>query len=105
MVREEYDARMPIVRPGEFGDRFMVILSGVVDVRIEEESGPTPLATLRSGDVLSELLLLTSQRKTITAVAREDVDLYACTKETFRAALETCASLREQVCKVAFQHS
>jgi CRP-like cAMP-binding protein len=83
----------------------MVVLSGVMDVQIEGESGPTPVATLRSGDVLSELLLLTSRRKTITAVAREDVELYACTKEAFRSALETSASLREQVCKVAFQHS
>jgi putative ABC transport system ATP-binding protein len=105
MVRQEYEAGMAIVRPGEFGDRFMIILSGVVDVQIEEEGGPTPLATLRSGDVLSELSLLTSQRRTVTAVAREDVDLYACTKEAFRAALETSDSLRDQVCKVVFQLS
>jgi putative ABC transport system ATP-binding protein len=104
MVREEYEAGMPIVRPREFGDRLLVVLSGVVDVQIEEEGGPTPLATLHSGDVLSELFLLTSKRETITAVAREDVDLYACTKEVFRAALETSASLRDQVCKVVFQH-
>jgi putative ABC transport system ATP-binding protein len=105
MTLEKYKASMPIVRAGEFGDRFLVVLSGVVDVQIEEEGGPIPLATLRSGEVLSELSLMTSKRKTITAVAREDVDVYACTKQVFRAALETSASLRDQVSKVVFQLS
>jgi putative ABC transport system ATP-binding protein len=104
MTREEYEAGTAIVRPGEFGDRFFVVLSGAVDVQIEEEGEPTPLATLRSGGVLSELSLLTSKRETVTAVAREQVELYACTKEVFRVSLERSASLRDQVCKIVFQH-
>jgi putative ABC transport system ATP-binding protein len=105
MTREEYAAGMPIVRSGEFGDRFFVVLSGVVDVQIEEEGELTPLITLQSGEVLSELSLLTSRRKTITARAREEVIVYTCTKAIFRAALDTSASLRDQVSKLVFQHS
>lgn len=105
MTREEYEAQTAIVRPGEFGDRFFVVLSGVVEVLIEEEGGPTHLATLQRGEVLSELSLLTSKRKTVTAVARQEVELYACSREVFRSALEASDSLRDRVCNVIFQRT
>jgi putative ABC transport system ATP-binding protein len=103
MTREEYKAGTPIVGRGEFGDRFFVVLAGVVEVLIEEGSELTTFTALQRGEVLSELSLLTSKRESITAVAREDVELYACTKQVFRAALETSESLRDQVCRQVFQ--
>jgi MFS family permease len=72
-----------IMRQGEPGDRFYVIVSGEVDVvRMGEH-----IATLGPGEHVGEIALLRDVPRTATVTARGDVDLYALDRDEFLSAV------------------
>ena len=74
-------AGLPVVRQGEEGDRFFLIVAGTVDVAVDgvnvREQG--------AGEYFGEIALLRDSPRTATVTAREDVELRALRRETFLA--------------------
>jgi CRP-like cAMP-binding protein len=70
-----------IVRQGEPGDRFYVIVAGTVDVSVDgervREQGP--------GEYFGEIALLRDGPRTATITARDDVELRSLRREPFLA--------------------
>lgn len=61
-----------LVREGEEGSTFFVIVSGRVSVTVAGPQGEVPLAELAPGDFFGEMSLLTGEKRKATVTARED---------------------------------
>jgi putative ABC transport system ATP-binding protein len=102
MTVETYAAGAEVVRQGDPGDKFYVIRTGSVDVRIAEGDLGRTVATLNEGDVFGEAALLTDQPRNATVVAREPLEVYVLGKTDFRSVVDGLPSFREQILKVLF---
>ncbi len=76
-------ATTDLVREGEEGDVFYVIVSGLVDV----SQGARHVATLGPGDYFGEIALLHGVRRVATCTARTDVELFTLEREQFVSAV------------------
>ena len=72
-----------IVRQGESGDRFYVVLEGEVEVLVDG----APIRRMGPGGWFGELALLRDSPRTATVRARSEVELYALEREPFLTAL------------------
>ncbi|MGK2856378.1 MAG: sigma 54-interacting transcriptional regulator [Thermoanaerobaculia bacterium] len=81
-----YEAGDEIIRTGEPGRQFSVMISGRADVRIRAESGkPTTVATMREGDSFGEMSLLSDELTCADVVATEHCRTLALGKDAFHA--------------------
>ena len=72
-----------ILREGDPGDRFYIVVAGTVDV----VQGGVPLTELREGGYFGEIALIRDVARTATVTARTDVVLYALDRDDFLAAV------------------
>jgi MFS family permease len=72
-----------IVREGDAGDRFYIVVEGEVDVT----QAAAPLTQLTAGGYFGEIALLRDVARTATVTARTDVVLYALDRDDFLAAV------------------
>jgi CRP-like cAMP-binding protein len=86
-----------VVREGESGDRFFLVVEGCLDVTCERGDYP-PVA---AGDVFGEIALLQDVPRTATVTAREDCLLYALDRESFLCAVSSHASAAGAARRVA----
>lgn len=100
---EKHSAGSVIVRQGEPGDKFYVIKSGTLEVRIEEAGTSRVVNTLGSGDFFGEVALLTGETRTATVVALTEAELYSLGKEDFQRVIETSDSFEAELRKVVFE--
>jgi ATP-binding cassette subfamily B protein len=80
MAREEVPAGMPIVREGENGERFYVVLSGMLNVS-QQTLGDRRI--LRPGDYFGEVALAMNMPRTATVRAVTAAVVASCDRETF----------------------
>ena len=80
MTREEIPAGASVVSEGESGERFYVVLSGMLSVsqRSRGEQG-----VLRPGDYFGEVALAMDIPRTATVRALTPVTVASCDRETF----------------------
>ena len=83
LVPLRVDAGSMIVREGDEGDRFYLLVEGELDVSQEGAS----IAELTPGGYFGEIALLRDTRRTATVTARTDAVLYALDREDFLAAV------------------
>jgi len=91
LVPVEARAGETIVREGETGDRFYVIVSGELDVSVDGR----PLATQGPGDHFGEIALLRDVPRTATVSARTDTELLALERDDFVTAVTGHAASSE----------
>jgi ATP-binding cassette subfamily B protein len=80
MTREEVPAGAAVVREGEDGDRFYVVLSGVL-ATTQESLGPRGL--LRPGDTFGEVALTMGIPRTASVRALTPAVVASCDRATF----------------------
>jgi CRP-like cAMP-binding protein len=80
MHRDEVDAGTVVIREGEPGDRFFVLLGGLAAVT---QDGRGARTLLRPGDVFGEVALVMSMPRTATVTAITRCTLGCCDRETF----------------------
>lgn len=81
MQREEVPAGGSVVREGEFpGDRFYVVLSGILSV---SQAAMGPRRVLRPGDYFGEVALTMELPRTASVRALTPVTLASCDRATF----------------------
>ena len=72
-----------VVRQGDSGDRFYVVVEGEIEVTVDG----APVSVLGPGGYFGEIALLRDMPRTATATARTPVVLYALEREDFLAAV------------------
>jgi CRP-like cAMP-binding protein len=80
MTREEISAGAGVVEEGESGERFYVVLSGMLTVS-QQSRGPQ--SVLRPGDYFGEVALAMQMPRTATVRALTPVTVASCDLETF----------------------
>jgi CRP-like cAMP-binding protein len=80
MSREELAPGTPVVREGEPGDRFYVLLSGMAQV-VQQALGERRV--LRPGDTFGEVALAMGVPRTASVHAITPVVVASCDRETF----------------------
>jgi putative ABC transport system ATP-binding protein len=102
MKRRTYPPDTEIIRQGEEGDEFFLIVEGQVEVRIVQDAADIPIATLGPGEFFGEAALLTGEPRNATVTSLSTVTTYVLDKKNFAAAIETSETFREQLLKVYF---
>jgi len=80
MTREEIPAGAGVVSEGDAGDRFYVVLSGMLTVS-QESRGPQSL--LRPGDYFGEVALAMHMPRTASVRTLTPVTVASCDRQTF----------------------
>ena len=83
LVPLRVDAGTVVVRQGDSGDRFYVVVEGEVDIAVDGET----VSELGPGGYFGEIALIRDVPRTATATARTAVVLYALEREDFLAAV------------------
>jgi len=89
----DYPAATPVVRKGEPGSDFFVIVEGEADVR----SGARKLATLRAGSFFGEIALITGSPRTATVTTGTPIRALVISSRDFRKLLQESPGLEFKV--------
>jgi CRP-like cAMP-binding protein len=81
--RVEFEPGVAIVREGDLGDRYYVIVDGHVEIL----QGDRTISTLGRGDGLGEIALLRDGRRTASAVAAGPVIAFTLDRQSFLLAV------------------
>jgi CRP-like cAMP-binding protein len=84
-----------LIREGEPGDRFFVLVKGSAEVR----KGKRRVSTLRAGDFAGEIALLTDAPRTATVRTTSPVTALQATRKGFSALLDTSPKIQRKVLK------
>ncbi len=72
-----------IVKQGDDGDSFYIITHGSADVNIEKHGKHAHLATLKKGDYIGEVSIVSNTKRTATVTANGDVQTLRLSSEAF----------------------
>ncbi len=84
-----------LIREGETGDLFFVLVKGSAEVR----KGRRRIATLGAGDFAGEIALLTDAPRTATVTTTSPVIALRATRKGFSALLETSPKIQQKILK------
>lgn len=84
-----------LIREGERGELFFILVTGSADVR----KGKRRVATLGAGDFVGEIALVTNAPRTATVLATSPVTALRATRKGFSALLETSPGIERKVLK------
>lgn len=97
---ESYLPGERIVRQGEPGEVLYVLVSGTVDVRLDQGGLTTTVTTLEPGKFFGEMSLLTGEPRSATVVAATAVSVIAVGKPALLQLIESDRQLIEKIGEV-----
>ncbi|MBM3564814.1 MAG: cyclic nucleotide-binding domain-containing protein [Alphaproteobacteria bacterium] len=80
-----------LFRQGDPGDEAYLVVSGEIDIFVGNEDKERIISTVRRGDIIGEMAVLTHQPRQATARAKTKATLIAVPAEAFRARLDRLA--------------
>jgi ATP-binding cassette subfamily B protein len=98
-----FGADEPVVRQGETGDRMYLVMSGRLEVAVEDPLGPRRVAVLSEGDHFGEMALLTGEPRTATVRTIEGCELLALSIRDFNDLISRDPTLKAAVDDLARQ--
>ena len=84
---------------GTLGRQALVLVDGTASVLRNGET----IATIKAGDIVGEISLLTGEPRTATVVADTDATVYALSPRDFASLLARCPRLEKRVNRLAFR--
>lgn len=96
-VTEVYPAGREVVREGDPGDRFYVVVRGRVEVERRGASGTEKVAVLSDGDHFGEIALLRNAPRNATIRTTQPTVLLSLPRDSFLRLLDTAPTVREQL--------
>ena len=93
----EIPAGVLVCQRGEPGDRFYVIKSGTVEVRLGLEDTGVPIRRLGAGDFFGEIALLTGARRSADVIAVEETALWILERSDFEKLLAKSVPLLQAI--------
>lgn len=90
-----YVAGSLITRQGELGDCLYILVSGQIDVWLEDGNKRHPLAVLDPVQIMGEMSLLTGEPRSATLTARSDVECHILGQDSFQTVLRNRPELAE----------
>jgi CRP-like cAMP-binding protein len=78
------EAGAVIFRSGDSGEDMYVVLSGTVDIFLEQNGSSIPVAKLRKGDFFGEMSLLEEMPRSGTVIVSEQSELVVLSEDSFR---------------------
>jgi CRP-like cAMP-binding protein/CheY-like chemotaxis protein len=96
-----YDANQTICKIGDPGDTMYIIISGGVDIIIEDKDGnEQTVASSGSGDYFGEMALLTGEPRSATVRTKEPSEMFLLVQKDFDVILEKFPSISLSMSKV-----
>jgi CRP/FNR family cyclic AMP-dependent transcriptional regulator len=96
LTRLKVKAGRVLVREGEIGNEFMIMVNGMAEVT----QGGRSIATIGRGDLVGEMALMDGYghgRRNATVTAITDAEIYAGSPAEFRRIIEAAPSVAEKV--------
>jgi len=82
---------------GTLGRQALVLVEGTATVLRDGEK----IATIKAGDIVGEIALITGERRNATVVTDTDATVYALSPRDFASLLARCPRLEKQVASIA----
>ncbi len=86
-----------VVRRGESGHSFYVVVSGEVEILLGNDGAQLTLARLGGGSSFGEMALLTGEPVSADVVARSETVLFELAEDNFKEAMSQSTTLRDHV--------
>jgi len=95
--RRSFKSGAEIYRSGAYADGGYVIVRGIVDIMSDSSDEAEPLGEYGPASLIGELSMITEKNRSVTAVARDDVEVIKITRQLFRRMLEEFPELASLV--------
>ena len=97
--RVSFGKNSTLVTQGEEGDTFYIITKGVAEVTMEKNGTVTTLATLKTGDYIGEVSIISNTKRTATVTAKEAVETLQLSSKAFESLLNRNPHLSLRIMK------
>jgi serine/threonine protein kinase len=103
MASMNINAGKKFISQGERGDSFFLIQSGKCIVALEKDGETFPVSSLKNGDLVGEMAILTGERRNANVYAETEVKLWRISRREFQEICLTHPDLREFLTEVVTQ--
>lgn len=86
-----------VIRAGDAGSSMFVVHSGRVQVQVNENGKPRPVATLNDGDFFGEMALFTGEPRTANVIALEETEVLEIGHASMKKVFDTNPDLVESL--------
>jgi CRP-like cAMP-binding protein len=106
-TEESFPSGTPVVREGEFGDRFYLVLQGDLSVQIQGEGdgGVREVARLKGGSFFGEIAALLGEARSASVVCAGDVRVLRFDAPRVQGILKDYPKVREALVKLGLRRS
>ena len=96
-VRHVFAPGETVIRAGDEGSSMFVVHNGRVQVQINDNGRPRPVATLNEGDFFGEMALFTGEPRTANVVALEETEVLEIGHSAMKRVFDTNPDLVESL--------